>query len=255
MRIRVLGCHGAEMVNCGTCGFLINETVLLDAGTVCSSLTLAEQVKIRHVLISHIHMDHIKGLPFLSETLVGEKERKPVVISSLPQVLSGLKRHLFNGRLWPDFTTIPDCRHPVFRLRAMQEGRAVRVGDLSVRAFSVNHQVPCAGFLIREGDSSLLYSGDTSQTDRIWKAAARDKSLKAAMIETSFPDALKGLAASSKHLTPALLSEEFLKIGKPDLPLYVYHMKPRYLGEIRRELGELKIAEMIILKDGVTFGV
>ena len=80
MRIRVLGCHGAELSNHNTCGFLINRSVLMDAGTVCSSLTLSEQRKIRYILISHIHADHIKGLPFLSENLITEKGKKPVVI-------------------------------------------------------------------------------------------------------------------------------------------------------------------------------
>ncbi|HXC62119.1 MAG TPA: 3',5'-cyclic-nucleotide phosphodiesterase, partial [Nitrospiria bacterium] len=66
---------------------------------------------------------------------------------------------------------------------------------------------------------------------------------------------LKGLAVRSKHLTPALLLKEFSKIGKPRLPLFIYHMKPRYLDAIRRELKNLKIKKMIILKDGMVVDI
>jgi ribonuclease BN (tRNA processing enzyme) len=250
MRIRVLGCHGAALAGHGTCGFLINESVLLDAGTICSPLTLSEQGKIRYVLISHIHADHIKDLTFLSENLIAAKRRKPVVIISLGTVLAGLQRNLFNDQIWPDFTKLPNRRNPVFRLKAIREGETIKINGLEVRAYRVNHIIPCAGFLIRDKNSSLIYSGDTYRTDRLWKAAAQESRLKAAMIETSFPNALEGLATISKHLTPDLLIKEFSKIGRPHLPLYVYHIKPRYLQTIRRELKRLKIENLTVMKDG-----
>ena len=255
MKIRVLGCHGAKLSNHRTCGFLVNGTVLLDAGTICSSLTLFEQSKIRYVLISHIHADHIKDLTFLSENLIAEKKRRPVVIISLGKVLAGLQRNLFNNQIWPDFTKLPNGRNPVFRLKAIREGETIKINGLEVKAFRVNHIIPCAGFLIREKNSSVLYSGDTYKTDKLWKAAAKDARLKAALIETSFPNALEGLATISKHLTPTLLLQEFSKIGKTHLPLYVYHIKPRYLKTIRRELKQLKIENLTVLKDGQIFDV
>jgi cAMP phosphodiesterase len=153
MRIRVLGCHGAELSNHGTCGLLINGSILLDAGTICSSLTLTEQRKIRYVLISHIHADHIKGLPFLSENLIGQKRQRPVVIISLEKVLAGLRRYLFNDQIWPDFTKLPNSQRPIFQLRAIREGETIRIDGLDVKAFRVNHIVPCVGFLIWEKGS------------------------------------------------------------------------------------------------------
>jgi ribonuclease BN (tRNA processing enzyme) len=255
MRIRVLGCYGAELSKLGTCGFLINGSVLLDAGTICSSLTLTEQRKIRYVLLSHIHADHIKGLPFLSENLIAEKGQRTVEIISIRKVLAGLHRYLLNNQIWPDFTQLPNEGSPIFRLRAIREGEMLKIDGLHIKAFRVNHIVPCVGFLIRQNNSSLLYSGDTYETDKIWKAAARTANLKAAMIEASFPNALKGLAVKSKHLTPRLLLQEFSKIGKPNLPLYIYHMKPRYLEQMRRELEQLKIKNITILQDGTEFEV
>jgi len=255
MRIKVLGCHGAELPNHCTCGFLINQSVLLDGGTICTSLTINQQRKIRYVLLSHIHVDHIKGLPFLSENLIGQKDQKSVVIISLKKVLTGLMRNLFNNQIWPDFTKIPTPQNPIFRLKAVREGETINVDGLQIKAFRVNHTVPCAGFLIRYQNKSFLYSGDTYKTEQIWEAASLTTDLKAAMIEASFPNAYEALAKSSKHLTPSLLSEEFSKIGKPQLSLYVYHMKPRYLSEIRKELKDLNIKKLVMLKDGVTIKV
>jgi ribonuclease BN (tRNA processing enzyme) len=255
MKIRVLGCYGAELSKYSTCGYLINGSVLMDAGTVCSALTLAEQRKIRYILISHIHTDHIHGLAALSENLIAEKERTPVVIISVGKVIAGLKRHFFNDQIWPDFTRLPNRRHPVYRLRSVQEGETIKVNGLHVKAISVNHVVPSTGFLVRENGSSLLYSGDTGMTEQLWKVAAKDDSLKAAMVETTFPDALKELAYKSKHLTPSLLYKEFLKIGKPQLALYVHHMKPRYRGKIKQELRRLKFEKLVLLDDGMVFNV
>lgn len=255
MKIRILGCHGGELKHQGTCGFLINDSLLLDAGTVCSALNLSEQSKIRHVLISHTHVDHIKSLPLLADNFIGDRRRSPIVILSLSPVIASLKRNLFNNRIWPDFTKIPRTRRPYFRLKAIRKGEAIAVGDLTVRAFAVNHTIPCAGFILQDKNGSLLYSGDTHVTEGIWKAAAKTPRLNAALIETSFPDRLGPLAVRSRHLTPRLLAQEFGKIGRPDLPLYIYHMKPRFRREIAREVGKLRIARVTMLNEGMVLTV
>ena len=58
------------------------------------------------------------------------------------------------------------------------------------------------------------------------------------------------LARVSKHLTPSLFAREFRKIGRPDLPVYVYHLKPRFREQIRRELAQLKIPNLTVLEEG-----
>lgn len=257
MKIRVLGCHGSDQLvdgetgprACRTCGFLVNDTVLVDAGTVGSVLRLSEQKRIRHIVISHLHFDHVKGLPTLADNLVGEGG-EPVLLRSIPEVLDGLRRHVFNGALYPDFLALPDPDHPVFVCRALDIRRETEICGLGVTPIPVNHLVPTVGFLLREGDSTILYSGDTCQTEEIWKAAAREPTLKAAFIETSFPDELGDLARASKHLTPATFAEEFRKMGKPDLPVFVYHMKPRFRDDIQRQLTKLNIPNLMVLEEG-----
>ena len=257
MKIRVLGCHGSDQVldasrgshQCRTCAFLVNDTVLVDAGTVGTALRLDEQKRIRHVLLSHLHHDHIQGLPTLADNLADEPD-DPVVLTSISEVLKGLQTHVFNDKVYPDFLKLPDPRHPVFVCRPLEPGKESEVAGLRVTAIPVNHLVPTVGFLIRDKGSSFLYSGDTYDTEEIWKVAAREPTLKAAFIETSFPDTMAELARASKHLTPSTFAREFRKIGRPDLPVYVYHLKPRVREQIKRELARLGVAKLTVLEEG-----
>ncbi len=257
MKIRVLGCHGSDqliarssgLLHCGTCGFLIDGTVLVDAGTIGSRLLVDEQKQIRHVLLSHLHFDHIKELPTLADNLVWEAAA-PVVVASIPDVLKGLEAHIFNGDVYPDFFTLPDPRQPVLRSQVLALGQVSPVSGLEVMPIAVNHLVPTVGFIIGDGRSSLLYSGDTYQTDELWRVASRIPTLKAAFIETSFPNELADLARLSKHLTPALLAEEIRKLGRPDVAVHVYHMKPRFREQIVQEIEALNLPQIKVLEEG-----
>lgn len=257
MKIRILGCHGSDHLiqygarhrECRSCAFLINETLLVDAGTVGGVLSLAEQRRLRHVLITHLHFDHIQGLPTLADSLFDDDGR-PLVIISLAGVLKGLHTHIFNGEVYPDFMQLPDTDRPVFRLQAVEPGATVSCGELRVTAIPVNHQVPTLGFLIDDGQSAIVCSGDTYSTDELWKAAGRLPTMKAAFIEASFPDAMAEVARLSKHLTPALFHREFEKIGRPEIKAYAYHLKPRYRDALTRELQALPIPALTVLEEG-----
>ncbi|WP_447598522.1 3',5'-cyclic-nucleotide phosphodiesterase [Nitrospira sp. Nam80] len=257
MKIRVLGCHGSDQlvggaagpVQCGTCGFLLNDTVLLDAGTVGSRLYLHEQRRVQAVLLTHLHFDHIRDLPTLADNLTGDIE-EPVKVAASPEVLKGLESHIFNGEVYPDFFRIPDERTPVLRAVPLHAGRETMVAGLHVTPIPVNHLVPTMGYLIIDGGRAVLFSGDTYVTDAIWDAAARIPSLAAVFVETSFPDDMLDLARASKHLTPALLAKELHKLGRPEVPVYVYHMKPRFEGRIREELRRLDMPRLSVLEEG-----
>ena len=253
MKIRVLGCHGSEQWVTGgrhhhCCGFLINDTVLLDAGTISSALTLPEQLNIRDILLTHVHFDHVQGLPPFADN-ISQDIKEPVSITSAAETLAALRAHVFNNVLYPDFFSVPEGR-PVFRPRIVEPGRAARVGGLTITAIPVNHLVPTVGFLIREGDRSILFSGDTYTTEELWRIGSQEATLKAAFIETSYPDELASLALASKHLTPALLSREIGKLRRPDLPVYIYHMKPSHAPTIERQLHGLHLAHLHLLAEG-----
>ncbi|MEC4671834.1 MAG: 3',5'-cyclic-nucleotide phosphodiesterase [Nitrospirota bacterium] len=257
MKIKVLGCHGSDMLletggtthQCRSVGFLINDVLMVDAGTGASELTLDEQKRIRHVVFSHLHLDHVKGLPPLVDNLAAISG-DPMTLASIPQVLNGLRNHIFNDQVFPNFFALPTRDKPILKDVVLPEGQETWLSGIGFTPVKVNHSVPTVGFIIRDNDSSWLYSGDTYETHALWEMAAKVPNLKAAFIETSFPDEMKELASIAKHLTPSLLAQEFKKIGRPDLPLYVYHLKPPFRDQITDQLSKLGIPNLTILQEG-----
>jgi len=222
---------------------------MVDAGTIGAALRLDEQRLIRHILLSHLHFDHIQGLPTLADNLVDDAVDSVEIVGT-SQVITGLRKYLFNGKVYPDFMVLPDPKKPIFTTRTFRVGQEIDVSGLRVTPIGVNHLVPTVGFLIREGGSSFLYSGDTYETEEIWEVAAREPTLKAVFIETSFPDELGELARVSKHLTPTLLASAFKRIKRPDLPVYIYHVKPRFREDITKQLAGFRIANLTVLEEG-----
>lgn len=258
MRLKVLGCYGAEMFLYKTSGYLatyktssilINDNLILDAGSITTSIDVSEQEKITHILLSHSHFDHIKGLPFLADNMWGRIKRS-IEIMGIKETIDSVKHHLLNDSIWPDITKIPASGDPIYRLVELKEGEKIRIGKLDIMPIRVNHVVPTVGYIIDDGNSAVVYSGDTNKTEELWKEASKRDNLKAAIIETSFPNRISKIAVLSGHLTPNLLKGEFEKIGKPDIPLFVYHMKPQYLEEIKEDIGVLKMHNIVILQDG-----
>ena len=257
LKFKFLGSHGSDLFvkdgpnaqRCRCTGFLVNDNLMIDAGTMASELSFDDQIRLQYVLISHLHMDHVKELPPLADNLA-DIAKDPLMVASVPSVLKGLRTHLFNDQVFPDFFHLPTLQHPVLKEFPLVPGQEVWMSGLGVTPVYVNHTVPTLGFIIRDQQSAVVYSGDTYQTEEVWALAAKTPNLKAAFIETSFPDEMMAMAQVSKHLTPALLAQEFKKIGKPDLPLYVYHMKPKFQGKIVEQLKKYNIPNLTVLEEG-----
>lgn len=257
MKIRVLGSHGSDLLLneaqgsrvCKSVGFLVNEELMVDAGTLASSLTLEEQKGIRHILLSHLHLDHIKGIPPFVDNIAARIDHQ-VVVASVSSVLDGLEKHIFNDSVYPNFFKIKAPRESILRAQGLEPGKEISLSsEISITPVPVNHTVETVGFIIRDRDCAWLYSGDTHLTEEIWRLAAQTPNLKGVLIEVSFPNDMLDLAIRSKHLTPSLLAQEFKKIGKPDIPLYAYHMKPTVRDRIIKELGDLEIPNLKILQE------
>lgn len=258
MKIRVLGAHGSDLLLngptsqhiCRSVGFLVNEEIMVDAGTLASGLTLEEQKRITHILISHLHLDHVKGIPPLVDNMSGQVDHQ-IVVACLPSVLVGLQKHVFNNLVFPNFFNLPGFQSNILRGEELEPKRELRLpGRVRVTPIPVNHTVETAGFIIQDDEVAWIYSGDTYVTENLWQEAARIPNLKGVFIEVSFPDLMRDMAYRSKHLTPTLLAQEYRKIGKPDLPLYVYHMKPTVRDQIIEEISHLDIPHVTILEEG-----
>ncbi|HCX89373.1 MAG: hypothetical protein COW04_02825 [Deltaproteobacteria bacterium CG12_big_fil_rev_8_21_14_0_65_43_10] len=255
MKIKVLGCYGAELKDFHSTTFLINDTLLLDAGTITSALTLDEQMNIHSILVTHSHLDHTKDILFLADNLIVGENNTSVEIISIPEVIDNLKSHLLNDKIYPDFTVLPTIEKPILQFKPIKTGEPVCIAGLTVIAIPVNHTVDAVGYIIRDKKSSIVYTGDTGTTDRIWEEANKLPDLKAVFIETSFPNRLSKLAKVSGHLTPSMLKDQLDKLKNPDASILVFHMKPQHLPELEHDLAEIKNRSIIILKQGEVFNV
>ncbi len=252
MEIRVLGSCGSRLGGCQTSSFLINGRLLLDAGTIASVLSLEEQIAVEDVLLTHAHLDHVADLPFLIDNVM-IRRAAPLRVWAPAPVLQALQDHLFNDILWPDFTRLPSTAAPALQLVPLEPGAETRLGALRVRWTQTRHPVPSAGYCLTEGKTTILFSGDTAPTEDLWNLARSCPHLKAAFIETTFPDRLSELAMVSGHLTPASLQGELEKLARPAVPVKVFHAKAQFLEEILAELNDLHNERLQVLGGGEEF--
>lgn len=253
MKVKVLGCSGSEAVGRMPPGFLVNDVLMLDGGTITEALSIEAQSRITDILISHTHLDHIKSVLFLADNIIG-RVKKPVNIRAIPKVIDAIRKHLMNDLIWPDFTRIPTAKNPVLTYAPLPLGRTVTVAGLKVKSIPMNHPVPSVGFLVSDGKSSFLYSADTGPNKLLWKEAARAKNLKGIIVDTSFPNSLDGIATLSGHFTPGQLHRDLTKarVGN-DAPIYIYHVKPVHENTVIRELKGLGRKNVKVLQEGKTY--
>lgn len=248
MEIRVLGAYGGSTPEHRQTSFLIDGTVALDAGALTESLSLAEQSRIRAILVTHSHMDHVASLPFLVENVFG-RAPGPIEVVAPADVADSLRKHLFNDALWPDFTRIPNQLLPTVTFREIAIGSPTPVDGLRVTAIPVSHVVPTCGYVVENGHAAVVFSGDTGPTEALWHAARTARNLKAIFVECSFPDSMQEIADVSKHLTPRTLRQEMKKFPA-DVPVMLYHMKPPTVSALKREVAAFADPRVQLLDDG-----
>jgi ribonuclease BN (tRNA processing enzyme) len=250
MKIHVLGCSAAELPDSRLSSFLIDERILLDAGTIGSVLDESAQWKIKHVLLTHAHLDHIKDLPFFADNISISNKKYHVTVIGIPDVIHALKNNLFNDVVWPDFTKIPTAENPIVKLKSIDIEKTFIVSGYKITAYKVNHTVPAVGYVIEDKrGKKLLYTGDTGPNEKIWNSLNRTH-LHGIIIEVSLPNRHKNLALKTGHLTPELLRLELEKMIRLPDTVYITHYKPVYKKRVQQELKKLNISNMKILKEG-----
>jgi ribonuclease BN (tRNA processing enzyme) len=252
VKFRVLGCSGGELPQHRTTCFLVDGKLAIDAGALTASLPLEKLLQVDDVVLTHSHLDHVKDVPLLADLLVGRRHT-PVRVHASTECARTLRKNVFNGKLWPDFTRIPTPGRPVLELRAFTTRRAFRAGGLRFQPVPVRHPVESVGFVVSKGRSAFGISGDTGPTTGFWKLVNQSVGIKALLVELSFPNELQRLADLSGHLTPQTLARELGKLDRGDLPILLYHLKPTYMAQLRREVAALKLRNLRILEVGDTF--
>src|SRR5947209_10854125 len=121
LKVRVLGCSGGIGGSLRTTSFLVDDDILIDAGTGVGDLSLESLARIDHIFVTHSHLDHVTSIPFLVDTVCWMR-RSPLIVYGIKEVLDILRAHLFNWKIWPDFTQIPDGDKPFMVYREIRVG-------------------------------------------------------------------------------------------------------------------------------------
>ncbi len=256
MIIKVLGCYGGELPGYNVSGYLLDDKILIDAGTIGTKIDIKAQRKIRNVLISHPHLDHIGSLPFFGVNIVSNKSESIKIIGT-DFTIDTINKNLMNGSIWPDFTKIKNAAgNYIFQYVKISHNKWYEFDGYKVIAVKVNHSIPADGFIIGKNNSYFIYSGDTKQTDEIWKEGVKlGKKLKTVIVEVAFPDELRQLAENSCHLVPETLIGELQKLGNLIPKIFVIHMKPEYLGLIKKQLGKIKKYKINLMQEGEIYKI
>jgi ribonuclease BN (tRNA processing enzyme) len=234
MKIEILGCSGAAAKGFNTTSILINREVLIDAGSAASVLDNERLSGIRHILLTHSHIDHIKELPFILDVACFGKSNG-INIWGSRVTLNALKKHLFNGILWPKLRQLgfdkSSCRFITLPKDAFD------LNGVSVRSLKAEHIEGARSFVISECDKHVIFSGDTAYVPRLFNlAASLSARLKMFFVEASFPDRMVEVARLTGHLTPSIIGRELHHFSKTKV--IVYHIKPRYFDEITSNMPE-----------------
>jgi len=250
MKITVLGAAGGEAPGQNLTGFLIDEALLVDAGTIGTKLEIAEQRKIKNVLITHAHLDHIHALPFLLDNLIGRVDG-PVNIYGHPDVLAAIHKNIFNNQIWPDFSALPSEEKPIMKFCPLQIGQSVQLDGYTIESVRVNHSFAALAYIISTESGSVVFSGDTGPVSDLWKKVGQLKKIHAVFIECSFSRRQQEMAKMTCHLCTADIDNELAKTGrKTEFPVYLYHLKPEYTQEIIAEAQALNSLQLKVAKSG-----
>lgn len=253
MEIRILGCFGGADDQHRLTSFLVDGTIAIDAGALAAALTFEEQLAVKDVYLSHAHLDHTCGLPFLVDNIFGMRE-EPLRIHAPAQLLENLKAHIFNDIIWPDFSLLPSPDKPMLEYIETPVGKPFKIGHLEITAVWVNHVVPTTGLVITDNGRSWIYPSDTSDTDELWDLVNSLTDPRLLFLECSYPNRLSDLAKASLHLSPHGVEKQLAKLDRV-IPVRIYHVKPNYLDEIKGELKNIDYPDIELLEQDRTFTI
>ena len=237
MRIRFLGTHNAESKNTRLVSFLIDDVLAVDAGSLVSELTFPEQKKIRAILLSHGHYDHIRAVPAFA---FNNYDRTTKVIAT-PKTLEILSSHLIDGVVYPEFTSDASfLQKATIKLVPLEPFKPQNIEGYEVRAVSVLHNLDSVGFEITSSDGkTLFYTGDTGPgLSSIWK----NISPQLLIADVTWPNSMSTAARDAGHLCPKMLEKELAEFRrlKGYFPrVMIIHLSPQHEPDIEREVREV----------------
>ena len=235
MNIQLLGVHNCESQNTKLISLLIDDILVVDAGGLTSSLSFPAQQKIKAILLTHQHYDHIKDVPAIVFNCAMANAGIDIY-STLP-VYEALTTHLLNGEVYPKLLGWPP-ENPRIRFTVIEPHETKQIEGYSVLPIPVNHSVPTVGYQITSPDGKVMfYTGDTGpDLADCWESIAP----QLLIIEARAPNRFTELYQKRRHLTPTLLKQELTSFRelKGYLPqVVVVHLNPGLEEETRAEIA------------------
>ena len=241
MRVRVLGCSGAIARDCKTTSFLVDQDVLIDAGTGVGDLTREEMLRIHDVFLTHSHLDHVACLPLMVDTIAAARAGQPLRVHALPETIAALRQHLFNDLIWPDLSRLPSAESPLVTFHPLEVGAVRQLQGCTLEVLPAEHAVPAVGYAVRGPQPDApwwVFSGDTERNPAFWQRI-NQMPVAALVIETAFSNRERELARLAKHLSPEVLADELDQIcAASRYPIYITHTKPAETESIMREIAQ-----------------
>jgi phosphoribosyl 1,2-cyclic phosphodiesterase len=218
---------------------LLDDWLLLDAGSAASTLDPGEQGRLEWVLLTHAQCDNrlVMGVPALR-------------LLATADTLAAVREHLLNGRIYPDWTCVPEAA-PALVMENIEPGRPFHLRGLAIEAVPLRHPGGCVAYMVEGRAGTLVWAGDTGPAPELRAAvAARGARVRVLALEVSYPDRLSEMARIAGHLTPALLGAEIEALGGTQAEIWIHHLKPALRDETVREIALLGLPRLRILEDG-----
>jgi len=231
--------------------FLVNDVVAIDAGALGILADLRRQRRVRHVFVTHEHLDHIATLPIFLEN-VYEPGPDCVELLASRQVLDFLHGDMFNGRVWPDFIDLSQVNDAFVRTTAIAPLRAIERAGLTFTPVPVSHGVETLGLVVDDGRTAVAFPSDTGPTNQFWEHLAGVERLTTVFLESSFPRSHGDLADRTGHLSTATFAAEIRKLPGA-IRWIVVHRKARYADEIAREIDGLGLDNVEFVRPGEVY--
>lgn len=231
--------------------YLVDDAVCIDGGSVGLLADVDRQRAVRHVFLTHAHLDHVASLPLFIEN-VYEPGPGCVEILGSAETLASIHGDLFNDRIWPDFFRLSSPRDAFVKATPLEPLATVERAGLRITPVPVTHSCETLAMVVDDGASCVAFAADTGPTDLLWRELAARPTLRGVFLECSFPDALGDFATRIGHLSPATFAAQRARLP-PGARFFAVHRKARHAATIARELAALGAPGVELARPGVVY--